>query len=269
MDAQATVFILDDDESVALALARVLQAEGFTTRTWTSASDFLAEHDREMPGCLVTDLIMPEMSGLELQRALLANGSTRPIVFVTARGDVATTVVGMRAGAVSFLPKPVHRSELVATVREALSKDIATRAASSERRRVLALLQSLTPRESQVLELLTRGLLNKQIAGELGTAEKTIKVHRGRLMQKMHVKSATALVKLLASAGIPPGEMPARAVSALQDLDAMRTEGGDLQAAHDGTPYSSARRNTARVFTLGVPATPAIQETLRVELHLK
>ena len=127
----------------------------------------------------------------------------RPIVFITGRGDMSTAVEGMRAGAVSFLPKPVSRGALVAALREALSKDASTRVVHAERQRVRDLLDSLTPRERQVLELVARGLLNKQIAGELGTAEKTIKVHRGRLMHKMQVKSAAALVQLLSHGELP------------------------------------------------------------------
>ena len=136
----------------------------------------------------------------------------RPIVFITGRGDMSTAVEGMRAGAVSFLPKPVSRGALVAALREALSKDASTRVVHAERQRVRDLLDSLTPRERQVLELVARGLLNKQIAGELGTAEKTIKVHRGRLMHKMQVKSAAALVQLLSHSEFsqsPAVSMPA------------------------------------------------------------
>jgi FixJ family two-component response regulator len=197
MESVPTVFVLDDDESFVRALDRLLRAEGFATRTWTSANSFLAEHDPSLPGCLITDLVMPEMSGLELQRKLLAQGCVRPILFITGRGDMSTAVEGMRLGAVSFLPKPVSRASLVTALREALSRDAATRIHHAERQRVRELLSSLTPRESQVLELVARGLLNKQIAGALGTAEKTVKVHRGRLMHKMQVKSAAALVQLL------------------------------------------------------------------------
>lgn len=197
MGSVCTVFVLDDDESFVRALERLLRIEGFVTQSWTSAKRFLAEHDPSLPGCLVTDLIMPEMNGLELQRQLRARGCVRPIVFITGRGDMDTAVEGMRAGAVSFLPKPVLRGPLVAALNEALTKDAATRVAQQERQRVDHLLHSLTPRERQVLELVARGMLNKQIAGELGTAEKTVKVHRGRLMHKMQVKSAAALVQLL------------------------------------------------------------------------
>jgi RNA polymerase sigma factor (sigma-70 family) len=197
MDARTTVYLLDDDEAVVRALARVLEAEGYRTSSYTSASEFLADHDPEVPGCLVTDLVMPDMSGLELQRALSDRGFTRPIVFVTARGDMPTTVEGMRAGAISFLAKPVRKSELLPTVREALAKDAATRSQQTEQHRVAELLERLTPREREVMQLVVQGLRNKQIADQLGTTEKTVKVHRGRLMGKMRVKSAAALATLL------------------------------------------------------------------------
>ena len=140
---------------------------------------------------------MPDMSGLELQRALIEQGCVRPIVFITGQGDMNTAVEGMRAGAVSFLPKPVARGPLVECLWEGLAKDAAIRAARSENQRVSRLLTSLTPREREVLDLVALGLLNKQIGARLGIAEKTIKVHRGRLMQKMQVKSAAALVQVL------------------------------------------------------------------------
>jgi RNA polymerase sigma factor (sigma-70 family) len=216
MNSVPTVFVLDDDESFVRALDRLLRAEGFETRTWTSAKVFLEEHDASTPGCLVTDLIMPEMSGLDLQRHLLAQGCVRPIVFITGRGDMSTAVEGMRAGAVIFLPKPVSRGALVSALREAMAKDASARVMNAERQRVRDLLDSLTPRERQVLDLVARGLLNKQIAGELGTAEKTIKVHRGRLMHKMQVKSAAALVQLLSH-----GELPQSSAVKVQSQSAM------------------------------------------------
>ena len=197
MEAGATVFVLDDDESFVRALDRLLRAEGFVTRSWTSPKKFLAEHDPSVAGCLVTDLVMPEMTGLELQSRLITDGCNRPIVFITGRGDMATAVEGMRRGAVSFLPKPVSRAPLLVAIREALSKDACNRVHEIERRRVHNLLTALTPRETEVLELVARGLLNKQMAVELGISEKTVKLHRGRVMKKMHVKSAAALVQIL------------------------------------------------------------------------
>jgi RNA polymerase sigma factor (sigma-70 family) len=199
MEIAPVVFIVDDDKSVAESMARLLRIEGFNVRTFSSASEFLVHHEPGIPGCLITDLIMPEMSGLDLQRALLTQGCTRPVVFVTGRGDVNTAVMGMRAGAVTFLAKPARRVELVATVREAIDRDFHSRQANHERERVSQLLDTLTPRELQVLRLVVTGMLNKQIAAELGAAEKTIKVHRGRLMDKMQVRSAAALAQLLSA----------------------------------------------------------------------
>jgi FixJ family two-component response regulator len=199
-EPKPTVFLLDDEHAVVVALARMLQSCGFTVRPYTSAAEFLDAHDAETPGCLVADVRMPDMSGLELQRALLARGIDRAIVFVTGQGDIPTTVQAMKAGAVTFLAKPVQRAELVTAVREALLRDAFGRAQRRERQDLVRRLASLTPRERQVLELVATGMLNKQIAAELGAAEKTIKVHRGRIMEKMQVRTATALVGLLSRA---------------------------------------------------------------------
>ena len=194
------VYVLDDEPAVVVALARMLQSSGFTVSPYTSATEFLEAHDAETPGCLVADVRMPGMSGLELQRTLLARGIDRAIVFLTGQGDIPTTVQAMKAGAVTLLPKPVQRAELVAAVREALLRDAVGRAQRREREDLVRRLASLTPRERQVLELVATGMLNKQIAAELGAAEKTIKVHRGRIMEKMQVRTATALVGLLSRA---------------------------------------------------------------------
>jgi FixJ family two-component response regulator len=202
LEQQPTIFLLDDEEMVVVALGRMLQAEGFVTRGWTSAAEFLAAHDADTPGCLVADVRMPGMSGLDLQSALLARGIDRSIVFITGQGDIPTTVQAMKAGAVTFLSKPVQRAELVAAVREALAKDAAARVQHRERHHISQCLASLTPRERQVLDLVAKGLLNKQIAAALGAAEKTIKVHRGRVMEKMHVRTAVALVGVLSRADV-------------------------------------------------------------------
>ena len=195
--SSGVVYLLDDDDSVLTALGRLLQADGFTTSAWNSAAEFLSAHDADAAGCIVTDLCMPGMSGLELQHALHARGIERPIVFITGQGDIPTTVQAMKAGAVSFLSKPVHRTELVDAVREALELDAAHRIHQREQQIVRKHLATLTPRERQVLELVARGMLNKQIAAQLGAAEKTIKVHRGRIMEKMQVRSAAALVSVI------------------------------------------------------------------------
>ena len=220
------VFLLDDEPAVVVALARMLQSSGFTVSPYTSAVEFLEAHDAETPGCLVADVRMPGMSGLELQRTLRARGIDRAIVFVAGQGDIATTVQAMKAGAVTFLSKPVRRTELVAAVREALLRDAIGRAQHREREDLVRRLASLTPRERQVLELVATGMLNKQIAAELGAAEKTIKVHRGRIMEKMQVRTATALVGLLSRAETRAD--PARGSPAAGRGRPLNTPGGNL-----------------------------------------
>jgi len=194
------VSLLDDQEAVVIAAGRMLRAEGFAVRTWTSAAAFLEAYDSAIPGCLVSDVRMPDMTGLELQQALSARHLRTPIIFMTGVGDVAMAAQAMKAGAVTFLCKPVERTELVAAVREALAYDAAMRARQQEERVISMRLATLTPRELQVLDLLTMGLMNKQIAHELGTVEKTIRKHRGRILEKMNVSTAAALVNMLAGA---------------------------------------------------------------------
>jgi len=196
-ESHPMVFLLDDEEPVLTALARMLRGAGFVTRSWTSAEEFLAAHEGETPGCLVSDIRMPGINGLELQRVLQARGIERPIVFITGLPDIRDAVQAMKAGAVTYLAKPVQRTQLIAAVHEAISQDAARRARGRERGELARRLASLTPREREVLGLLASGMLNKQIAAELGAAEKTIKVHRGRIMEKMRVRTATALVGLL------------------------------------------------------------------------
>jgi FixJ family two-component response regulator len=200
MDQNTVVFLLDDDSSVLHALERLLQASGFEVHAWTSAFDFLAEHDPATPGCLVTDVVMPDMSGLDLHRALVSTGSERPIIFITGHGSIPMSVQAMKAGAISFLPKPIRAADLLTAVREAISKDVLARAVQHKRYAIVERIERLTPRERQVIELVAQGMLNKQIAGQLGAAEKTIKVHRGRAMEKLQVRSAAALVGLLSRA---------------------------------------------------------------------
>ena len=196
------VFLLDDEPSVVMALGRILRANGFSTRGWTSATTFLNAHDAQTPGCLVTDLRMPGVTGLEVQRVMLARGIDRPVIFITDERDIQTTVLGMRAGAVTVLAKPVQPPELIEAVREAIMKDTTMRARRCEQADISARLARLTARERQVLPLMSAGMLNKQIAEKLGSAEKTIKIHRGRLLCKMQVRTATALVSLLSRADL-------------------------------------------------------------------
>ncbi len=193
---EPTVLLVDDDASVVSELSRGLTAEGFVVRSWTDAVTFLREHDPAVPGCLITDVAMPSLNGLELQRELRSSGCLRPIVFVTGRGDIPMSVQAMRAGAVTILPKPVHLADLVAAVREAIDKDAAIRESCKRRAAIDLRLNALTPREREVLTHVVNGKMNKQIAASLGAAEKTVKVHRGRVMRKMHAESLLDLARM-------------------------------------------------------------------------
>jgi FixJ family two-component response regulator len=197
-----TVFLVDDDAAVRTALRRALAAAGFAVRSYETADAFLVAHDPSLPGCLVADVAMPGMSGLELQAVLSARGHARPMIFVTAKGSIPMSVQAMKAGAVTFLPKPVRLGELVAAVREAFELDLRRRAVQAERSDIESRLMALTSREREVLELIVVGKLNKQIAAELGAAEKTVKVHRGRVMAKLHVRSVAELVTLTSRIGL-------------------------------------------------------------------
>ena len=197
---EPVVYVVDDDASIRTAMRRGLVAAGFAVRAFESADAFLTAHDPEVPGCLVTDVAMPGMSGLELQSVLANRGCARPIIFVTARGSIPMSVQAMRAGAITFLPKPVRLGELLAAVLEALDRDRQCRKADAQRNDVETRLMALTSREREVLELIIIGRLNKQIAAELGAAEKTIKVHRGRVMAKLQVRSVAELVTLTSQA---------------------------------------------------------------------
>ncbi len=197
-----TVYLVDDDPDLLKALQRLLQSAGLQATPFDSAQAFLDGHDRAAPGCLVLDLSMPGLNGLELQRELEQLGSPLPIVFLTGRGDIAATVQAMKHGATDFLTKPVDDTELLAAIHEALATDRQRRRGHDERDHIAERLAALTERERQVLQQVVAGRLNKQIAADLGTVEKTIKFHRANLMRKMGVRSVAELVKLAERAGI-------------------------------------------------------------------
>ncbi len=197
-----TVYLVDDDPDILKAIDRLLQSVGLRVVTFLSPKQFLEGYDRNAPACLILDLELPGLSGLELQRALEQETSALPIIFLTGRGDIASSVQAMKHGAADFLTKPVDDTDLIAAVRDALARDQALRLVSSERERVAKRLSSLTERERQVLEQIVAGRLNKQIAADLGTSEKTIKFHRGNLMRKMGVRVVADLVKLAERAGV-------------------------------------------------------------------
>jgi len=203
MESQSpTVYLVDDDPDILKAIDRLLQSVGLRVVTFLSPQQFLEDYDRSAPACLVLDLALPGLSGLELQRVLEQEASTLPIIFLTGRGDIASSVRAMKHGAADFLTKPVDDTDLIAAIHDALARDKAQRISRSERERVAKSLSSLTERERQVLEQIVAGRLNKQIAADLGTSEKTIKFHRGNLMRKMGVRVLADLVKMAERAGV-------------------------------------------------------------------
>ena len=195
------VFLVDDEALVRNAVGRLLRAEGFEVATFASPGEFLVAHDPAAPGCLVLDMAMPGLNGLELQQALAARGSTLPIIFLTGRADVPMCAQAMKRGAADFLTKPANDTDLLAAIRRALEHDRHARQTRDELVDIRARIASLTPREREVLEHVVTGQLNKQIASDLGTVEKTIKVHRGRVMEKMQVASVAELVRLVERSG--------------------------------------------------------------------
>jgi len=197
------LYIVDDDPDVRRALARLLHSAGYTTRSFSSAGEFLVSGEANLSaGCIILDLAMPGLNGLELQEHLRASGCHRPIIFLTGNGDISKSVRAMKAGAVNFLTKPVDDHELLKAVEEALQVDASERALWNSRRSVSERLHTLTPRERQVFEQVVAGRLNKQIAAELGIVEKTIKVHRARMMRKMNAASIVELVHLASLVGV-------------------------------------------------------------------
>ena len=202
MDEQ-TVFVVDDDPSVLRAIARLLRFE-FLVQPYDSPWSFLDAVHPETPGCILLDLALPGVSGLELQERLLASGCMQPVVFLSGHGSVRTSVQAMRAGALDFIEKPWDNDSLIDTVRRALQRDTEARSRRSASDSIARRVASLTPRESEVFRHVIAGRLNKQIAARLGTAEKTIKVHRARVMHKMSVRSVAELTRVAEVAGIRP-----------------------------------------------------------------
>lgn len=193
---QSIVFVVDDDASVRKALGRLLRSAGYAFESYSSAGSFLARSPAVCPACVTLDLRMPGLSGLELQLALAAAGRSESIIFITGHGDIPACASAMKAGAIDFLLKPFRDEDLLRAIARSLERSEHLFRERVERVRVRALVDQLTPRERQVMELVIAGRLNKQIAAELGASEKTIKVHRGRVMQKLRVLSVAELVRL-------------------------------------------------------------------------
>jgi len=202
MDTKFTIFLVDDDAGVLNALSRLLRARGYDVRPYTSPQEFLTHHDATVAGCAVLDVSMPGLDGLALQGALSAAGSQRPVIFITGKGDIPTSVRAMKAGAVDFLTKPVRDRDLLDAIVRAERDDEKSRQMRVELESIQAKVVTLTPREREVLTHVVAGRLNKQIAGELGTVEKTIKVHRSRMMEKLGVRTVADLVRMAGKAGI-------------------------------------------------------------------
>lgn len=202
-----TIFIVDDDPSVRKSLDRLLRLSGFKVQTFASAEEFLACRPCQKPkdpACLILDVRMPGISGINLQQELVKAGVVLPIVFITGHGDIPMSVQAMKNGAVDFLPKPFAEDELLAAIEQALTKADRLHKETAEKAEITRRVNTLTPREYEVFRWVITGMLNKQIAAELKVTEKTIKVHRARVMQKMQAASVADLVRLAEKGGISP-----------------------------------------------------------------
>ena len=205
--SQATVFVVDDDDSFLRAVARLLRASGFHVVTHNSASQFLAELRPEMHGCVITDLMMPGMDGMALQEALRKAGRPLPLVFLTGQGDIPSTVQAMRGGAVDFLTKRAPKEDLIAAVNRALARNELDQAQQARQLALRRPFEALTAREREVLRGVVQGQLNKQIAADLGIHERTVKLHRTSLTTKLGVHSVAELMLMVQAAGEFPSEI--------------------------------------------------------------
>jgi two-component system response regulator FixJ len=203
---KGTVYIVEDDPSFLASIVRLLRAAGYRVAPSASAHSFLARTSIRRPGCLLLDVQLPDIDGLNLQQRLIESGSSLPIIFMTGHGNIPMSVQAMKKGAVDFLPKPFEVADLRRAIHNALERDLQNMEAETQANKIQSLLGTLTPREKEVLRWVITGKLNKQIAFALGTAEKTIKIHRGRVMSKMKVSSVAELVRLARKVNIPPAE---------------------------------------------------------------
>jgi len=207
-ETQAIVFVVDDDASVREALGRLIRSAGLRVEAFASAEEFLNRPRADAPSCLVLDVRLPDLSGLDLQRRMADANNEIPIVFITGHGDIPTTVRAMKAGAVEFLTKPLVEGDVLESIRDAIARDRAVRNHHQEAAELRARYASLTPREQEVMGWVVIGRLNKQIAGELGISEDTVKFHRGHVMRKMGADSVAELVRMSERLGLHNRENP-------------------------------------------------------------
>ena len=202
-EADAIVFVVDDDEGMRQSLKNLIGSVGLRVEAFASAQEFLRSKLTDVPGCLVLDVRLPGLSGLDLQKRMADADIEIPIIFITGHGDIPMTVRAMKAGAVEFLTKPFRDQDLLDAIQQALDRNRAAREQRAEIEELRSRLDSLTPREREVMGLVVAGRLNKQIAGELGTSETTIKIHRHQVMEKMRAGSLAELVRMADRLGIP------------------------------------------------------------------
>jgi FixJ family two-component response regulator len=200
-----TVFVVDDDVSMREAISSLIRSVGLRVEVFASAKDFLRQKRPDGPACLVLDVRLPGLSGLELQRELTAAGNPIPIIFITSHGDIPMSVRAMKAGAIEFLPKPFRDQDLLDAIHQAIEQNSRALAQKSREVELRARYETLTPREREVMGFVVRGLLNKQISGDLGTSEATVKIQRAQVMQKMHAESLPELVRMSETLGLVVG----------------------------------------------------------------
>jgi RNA polymerase sigma factor (sigma-70 family) len=196
------VFVIDDDESVRKGLKRLLRSADYENEAFNSANEFLARSPYTGPSCVIVDVKMPGLNGIQLQEALIQRRREEQLIFITGYGNIPMCAQAMKAGAVDFLPKPFKPAQLLKCIEQALDRSGRQRERTAEKNQARRLLDELTPREFEVMQLVVTGMLNKQVGAELGMAEKTVKVHRGRVMQKLGVNSVAELVRLVQRAGV-------------------------------------------------------------------
>jgi FixJ family two-component response regulator len=208
MTSTAMVFVIDDDASMRKSLRRLLDAAHYETELFKSASEFLSRSAHPGPSCVIVDVRMPGLNGIDFQKALIEHGREEQLVFITGHGNIPMCAQVMKAGAIDFLPKPFEPKQLLESVERALTRSAEQRRRALEKNRARGLIERLTAREFQVMELVATGMLNKQVGAELGMAEKTVKTHRAHVMQKLGITSVAELMRVLQKAEVPPVARP-------------------------------------------------------------